>query len=35
MGQRARTLVRRTIDPAAQQIVEDVSHDDASSHSVK
>jgi len=35
MGQRVRTVVRRTVDPAAQQIVEDVSHDDASSHGVK
>jgi hypothetical protein len=35
MGQRARTIVRRTVDPTARQIVEDVSHGEASSHSVK
>ena len=35
MGQRARTIARRTIDPAARQIVEDVSHDDAGAHGAK
>lgn len=35
MGQRARTIVRRTVDPTARQIVEDVSHGEARAHSVK
>jgi hypothetical protein len=35
MGQRARTAVRRTVDPAARQIVEDVGHEDARAHGVK
>jgi len=34
LGQRARTVMRRTVDPAARQIVEDVSHGDAGSHRV-
>ncbi len=32
MGQTARTLARRTVDPAAHQIVEDVHHDDGGAH---
>ena len=35
MGQRSRTIARRTVDPAAGQIVEDVSHDDAGAHGAK
>lgn len=35
MGQRARTIARRTVDPAAHQILEDVSHDDAGAHGAK
>ena len=35
MGQRARTIARRTVDPAARQITEDVSHDDAGSHGAR
>jgi hypothetical protein len=35
MGQTARTIARRTVDPAAKQIIEDVSHDDAGGHGVK
>jgi hypothetical protein len=34
LGQRARTVMRRTVDPTARQIVEDVSHGDAGSHRV-
>jgi hypothetical protein len=34
MGQRVRTVLRRTVDPTARQIVEDVSHGDAGSHRV-
>ena len=34
LGQRARTVMRRTVDPTARQIVEDVSHGDADSHRV-
>jgi hypothetical protein len=34
MGQRARTVMRRTVDPAARQIVEDVNHGDAATHRV-
>lgn len=32
MGQTARTLARRTVDPVARQIVEDVRHDDGGAH---
>ena len=32
MGQRAMTIVRRTVDPVAKQIVEDVSHDASGPH---
>ncbi|MBL0214250.1 MAG: hypothetical protein IPQ07_10220 [Myxococcales bacterium] len=32
MGQTARTLARRIVDPAAHQIVEDVHHDDGGAH---
>jgi hypothetical protein len=32
MGQTARTLARRTVDPAAHQITEDVRHDDGGAH---
>ena len=35
MGQRARTIARRTIDPAAGQIIEDVSNDDAGAHGAR
>ena len=35
MGQRARTIARRTIDPAAGRIIEDVSHDDAGAHGAR
>jgi hypothetical protein len=35
MGQTARTLVRRALDPAARQITEDVSHDDGGAHGAK
>jgi hypothetical protein len=35
MGQTARTIARRTVDPVARQIVEDVSHDDAGAHGAK
>ena len=35
MGQRARTIARRTVDPAAHQIIEDVHRDDASAHGAK
>lgn len=35
MGQSARTLARRTVDPAAHQITEDVSHDDQAAHGTK
>lgn len=35
MGARARTIARRTVDPAARQIIEDVSHDDAGAHGAK
>ena len=35
MGQRARTIARRTVDPAAHQIIEDRSHDDAGAHGAK
>jgi hypothetical protein len=35
MGQRSRTIARRTVDPAAKQITEDVSHDDAGAHGAK
>jgi hypothetical protein len=34
LGQRVRTVLRRTVDPTARQIVEDVSHGDAGSHRV-
>jgi hypothetical protein len=34
LGQRARTVMRRTVDPTARQIVEDVRHGDAASHRV-
>jgi hypothetical protein len=34
LGQRVRTILRRTVDPKARQIVEDVSHGDAGSHRV-
>jgi hypothetical protein len=34
LGQRARTVMRRTVDPPARQIVEDVSHGDSGSHRV-
>jgi hypothetical protein len=34
LGQRVRTIMRRTVDPTARQIVEDVSHGDAGSHRV-
>lgn len=34
LGQRARTVMRRMVDPRARQIVEDVSHGDAGSHRV-
>ena len=32
MGQTARTLARRTVDPIAHQIIEDVRHDDGGAH---
>jgi hypothetical protein len=35
MGQTARTIARRTVDPAAKQITEDVSHDDGGAHGAK
>jgi hypothetical protein len=35
MGQRARTVAKRTVDPAAGQIIEDVSHDDAGAHGAR
>ncbi len=35
MDQTARTIARRTVDPAAGTIVEDVSHDDAGAHGAK
>jgi len=35
MGQTARTIARRTIDPATRQIVEDVSRDDGGAHGAK
>lgn len=35
MGQSARTLARRTVDPAAHQIVEDVHSDDRAAHGAK
>ena len=35
MGQTARTVARRTVDPAARQIVEDVRHDDGGAHGAK
>ncbi len=35
MGQRSRTIARRTVDPAAHQIVEDVSHDDSGAHGAR
>jgi len=35
MGQRSRTIARRIVDPAARQITEDVSHDDAGAHGAK
>lgn len=35
MGQRSRTVARRTVDPGAGTIVEDVSHDDAGAHGAK
>jgi hypothetical protein len=35
MGQTARTIARRTIDPAAHQIIEDVSNDDSGAHGAK
>src|SRR4051812_40963624 len=35
MGQRARTIARRVVDPAAGQVVEDVSHDEAGAHGAK
>jgi hypothetical protein len=34
LGQRARTVMRRTVDPTARQIVEDVRHGDAAAHRV-
>jgi hypothetical protein len=34
LGQRARTVMRRTVDPTARQIVEDVSHGDTGAHRV-
>jgi hypothetical protein len=34
LGQRVRTVMRRTVDPTARQIVEDVRHGDAGSHRV-
>jgi hypothetical protein len=34
MGQRARTIVRRTVDPTARQVIEDVRHGDAAAHRV-
>jgi hypothetical protein len=34
LGQRVRTLMRRKVDPAGRQIVEDVSHGDAGTHRV-
>ena len=35
MGQRSRTVARRTVDPAAGQIREDVSHDAAGAHGAR
>jgi hypothetical protein len=35
MGQHTRTIARRTVDPVAKQIIEDVSHDDAGAHGAK
>lgn len=35
MGQRARTIARRIVDPANHRITEDVSHDDAAAHGAK
>jgi hypothetical protein len=35
MGQTARTIARRTVDPAARQITEDVSHDDGGAQGAK
>jgi hypothetical protein len=35
MGQRARTIARRVVDPAAGQIIEDVSHHEAGAHGAR
>ena len=35
MGQSARTIARRTVDPAAKTITEDVSHDNAGAHGAR
>jgi hypothetical protein len=35
MGQKSRTIARRTVDPAAHQIIEDVTHDQAGAHGAK
>ncbi len=35
MGQKSRTIARRTVDPAAHQIIEDVTHDQAAAHGAK
>ena len=35
MGQSARTIARRTVDPTARTITEDVSHDDSGPHGAK
>ncbi len=35
MGQTARTIVRRALEPGTNQIIEDVSHDDGGAHGAK